>query len=454
MEKPLRMSSYTIPVKLENEDGKYMLIHGYTGAIDIVSEELLHSMKLSGAMDDLSEETLSTLQKRGYITTKTKEEEREYVSRMARALTKKGKMLYSDFTWMVTYNCNFRCPYCFEDRTKKDSTQKIVFTKEKVDAAYAVIDKIQPQELSINKTMTLYGGEPLLAENREIVSYIVEEGYKRGYRFVAVTNGFEVDHYVDLLSDKKIFKLQITIDGMREVHDRSRIHYQGKSTFDKIISNIHLALSKGVKVNVRMNTSFSNEDQYNELKLYFKKEGFYDYELFNFYCAMITDNNYIDDIDRENIDLMSPEDFSKAVKEKVDLFNLDDNTLYHNISDAIVKKKPLRFRSVTCASQTNGYVLDPLGHIYPCWEVIGNPKHLEGQYTKQGVTWNESVLSKWKDIDISKRKECSHCKYALLCGGGCPYHYLEGKNINCIIFRKLFSAIAQKAYFSVKYKKM
>lgn len=38
---PLRMSSYTIPVKLEDEEGKYMLIHGYTGAIDIVSEELL-----------------------------------------------------------------------------------------------------------------------------------------------------------------------------------------------------------------------------------------------------------------------------------------------------------------------------------------------------------------------------------------------------------------------------
>ena len=75
---------------------------------------------------------------------------------------------------------------------------------------------------------------------------------------------------------------------------------------------------------------------------------------------------YIDDINRKDIKLMSPEDYSKIVKEKVDLFKLDDNTLYHNISDAIVKKKPLHFRSVTCASQTNGYVLDPLGHIYPC----------------------------------------------------------------------------------------
>lgn len=30
----LRTSSYTIPIKLDSEEGKYMLIHGYTGAID------------------------------------------------------------------------------------------------------------------------------------------------------------------------------------------------------------------------------------------------------------------------------------------------------------------------------------------------------------------------------------------------------------------------------------
>ena len=36
----LRTSSYIIPVKLESEEGKYMLIHGYTGAVDIVTEDI------------------------------------------------------------------------------------------------------------------------------------------------------------------------------------------------------------------------------------------------------------------------------------------------------------------------------------------------------------------------------------------------------------------------------
>ncbi|MBB4043287.1 uncharacterized protein GGR06_001054 [Bacteroides reticulotermitis] len=37
--KHARASSYIIPVKLK--DGRYMLIHGYTGAVDIITEGLL-----------------------------------------------------------------------------------------------------------------------------------------------------------------------------------------------------------------------------------------------------------------------------------------------------------------------------------------------------------------------------------------------------------------------------
>lgn len=82
----LRTSSYMIPVKLESEKGKYMLIHGYTGAMDIVTEHLLEKIKSITTYHDFSESTLQTLLKRGYITTKTQDEEYEYVARVAYAL--------------------------------------------------------------------------------------------------------------------------------------------------------------------------------------------------------------------------------------------------------------------------------------------------------------------------------------------------------------------------------
>ena len=35
-----RKSSYTIAVCVDEKDKQYMLIHGYTGAIDLISEKL------------------------------------------------------------------------------------------------------------------------------------------------------------------------------------------------------------------------------------------------------------------------------------------------------------------------------------------------------------------------------------------------------------------------------
>ena len=103
------------------------------------------------------------------------------------------------------------------------------------------------------RVITLYGGEPLLAENKDIVTYIVEEGVKRGYKFEAITNGYDLDCFLDLLSSEKINKLQITIDGVKEEHNVRRIHYKYHDSFDKIISNLKLALKKDVFISVRIN---------------------------------------------------------------------------------------------------------------------------------------------------------------------------------------------------------
>lgn len=90
----LRTSSYIIPVKLESEEGKYMLIHGYTGAMDIVSESVVLCLKYN-EIKKLSDLTLQALQRRGYITNKTKEEEIEYVERVAQALHKRDEILHN-----------------------------------------------------------------------------------------------------------------------------------------------------------------------------------------------------------------------------------------------------------------------------------------------------------------------------------------------------------------------
>lgn len=62
----LRTSSYMIPVKLESEKGKYMLIHGYTGAMDIVSESIVLYLKNNEIKKNFKSDITSFTEERIY----------------------------------------------------------------------------------------------------------------------------------------------------------------------------------------------------------------------------------------------------------------------------------------------------------------------------------------------------------------------------------------------------
>ena len=446
----LRTSSYMIPVKLEKEESKYMLIHGYTGAMDIVTETLLDKIKNISTVNVLPDNMITTLLKRGYITIKTQEEEYAYVARMARALHEKYNILYTTFTWVVTYNCNFRCPYCYEEKSFKNGSRNLTFTKAQVDIAYKAQELIQPNENLRKKTITLYGGEPFLEENKEIVEYIVEEGHKKGYVFSAITNGYELNHFLDLLGPEKIYKLQITIDGAKNIHNERRPHYKDRNTFDVIIDNIEEALKKNVKVVVRMNADSKNISSYPELEMYLRQKGFLDYPNFTFYFGFIKDNKYITDEARETIDFISVDDFIDKQQKLGVLPFKTDSGLYRKMCNSIKNRRPYVFNPIVCVAQSSGYVLDPFGNIYPCWEVINDKQNIEGFYSKEGVRWNNEVVGQWRGTNIAQTTPCNHCKYALICGGGCPYHRRLLKKDDCLMFRKLFNVVVNKAYADSK----
>lgn len=441
MEK-LRTSSYLISVQLKSTEGKYMLIHGYTGAMDVVSSSFLTIVKDA----DTSSIDLATIQlliRRGYLTTKTKEEEYAYVARMANALQRKYEILYSTFTWAVTYNCNFRCPYCFENREKKDGKTRITFNKNQVDIAYHAMSLIEPRRELHNNIITLYGGEPLLSENFDVVNYIVKVGKKRGYKFVAITNGYDVDSYLDLLGNDKIYKLQITIDGTKDFHNKRRIHKDGEETFERIITNIKLALERGIKISVRMNVDKQNINLFEDLRDYFKRLHYFDFPNFELYPSIIINNDKIKEKDIAHLDII---DDAKCFLNSLGYLasHIKEYGIYNNIHNALRNKCALKFKSVNCAAQVNGYVLDALGGIYPCWETLGERNSLLGTYNQYRIKWNEDIRNKWKRNNIGKRDTCKYCQYALLCGGSCVYHSNDTKH--CVIFKHALKEAVNTAY--------
>lgn len=463
MTKPqiFRPSTYNIIVELKNAPNKYMMVHGYTGAIDIANPNVIELLKpgnrVSRVNSLVSIKTFNTLVKRGYLTQKTAAEERQFCQRWANFMHSWRKRFgMRSFMFMVTYDCNFRCPYCYESTISEHGRQwtKKTFTKEMVDRAYEAMTEIEPDEQKRIKSITLYGGEPLLAKNREIVEYIVQKGLERGYKFEAISNGYEIDHYLDLLDSEKIYSIQISVDGPKEIHDRRRYHYQNGGTFDKIFQNIGLALKKGIQISLRANIDATNYQFIESLYDQFENVGYTDNPKFAFSAALVIGDENIRPESQvisnpeHPATLLSKADFNAKMQQTKVPGQHQEMWIYKKLYTAIKHKARIDFSPVYCGVQVGAYILDPFGDIYNCWETVGKKRHILGHYT-EGISW-EKETENWHQRNIATTPRCSVCKYAFLCGGGCLAKVLKAYNDftkpYCHSFPEIFHQIANNAY--------
>ena len=446
-----RRSNYCIFVDLEKAEGKTMMLHAYTGAMDIIQTPIAMFLKQHSSFQDdeinFSKECLALLIARGYITTKSAAEEKELVGRFAELLHKDSMRHIKGFTFMVTYDCNFRCPYCYEAGVSGNGLKwsKKTFTKEMVDRAYAAMAEIEPDEKKRYKVVTLYGGEPFLKENVEVVEYMVHKGKELGYTFEAVSNGYDLDHYKSVLSSGAIVNIQITLDGAKEMHDSRRFHYQTRKSFDKIFQNIKLVLDHNIRVSIRFNADANNFGEIKKLEKLFREAGYYDTKKLSLNPALLRDeeggvtpgSSLIEADGAESRNKKTPDDihyinraeFNKLFQEAGLEVNHHDYGLYRMLLSALKHGSHLRFHSIFCGVQANSFILDPVGDIYTCWETVGIKKHVIGTY-RNGIEWCDEIKN-WRNRHIGNTPKCSNCKYALLCGGGCMAKAMrKDKNYN------------------------
>ena len=147
-----------------------------------------------------------------------------------------------------------------------------------MDKAYEII-KDKDKDRTGKRSIHLYGGEPFLAENYEVLEYIVQKGKDLGYMFSVTSNGYDLDNYLDFLKENsKIFSFQITIDGVEDIHNKRKPHYKNKDSFAKIASNVDSLLKIGIPISIRINTDPYSMERIDELLSYFKEKDWFQYK--------------------------------------------------------------------------------------------------------------------------------------------------------------------------------
>jgi uncharacterized protein len=481
----VRTSSYVIYVPVgPTADGKdTLLVHGYTGAYDRVSDNVVRFLKKREAKRDkplygewvkdahaddtpeaeISSVTHDTLRRRGYLTELSVEQEEEVFKRFAGILHRKNSG-YPSYIVMPTYDCNLRCSYCFQDHMRTNPLNRHllrVMSRDMVDRMFLGMEEIERRHGVDTETFvrqfTLFGGEPLLAGSKDTISYIVEKAKKRGEaNFMAISNATELDAYPELLGPEGISGLQITLDGPPDEHDKRRIYPDGKGSFEKIAQNITMALGRGASVSVRINLDRNNIRDVPRLAHVLKERGWTSHPNFSVYSAPIhaanektsrktTFNSW--ELDQELTRMrVSDEDLVRIQRP-------DDRIVA--AARRIFAKGPSEqlpnYKESFCSAHTGMYIFDSFGDIYACWERTGDPSIRIGHVSHDGtVTLNTPELSQWRERTVASNTVCSKCRYGLQCGGGCAVLAATANgayNTNyCDGFASRFKASVSEAY--------
>lgn len=164
------------------------------------------------------------------------------------------------FHIFTTLDCNARCFYCFEKRVPgSDMT---------IETAARAIEYIQQQAAGEHIKIIWFGGEPLC--NYNIIDYITVGLKNKGlhYESEMVSNGilFERELVDKAKNDWNLKRVQITLDGTREIYKRVKAYVMNvEDPFERVIQNINSLLRAEIRVSIRLNVGLYNNNAIRDL---------------------------------------------------------------------------------------------------------------------------------------------------------------------------------------------
>ena len=262
---------------IDYNENEVIMINLINGATDII-ERNVYNLIINNRFNEIDDEILSCMLERRYLFNSKKEYD-GFLEKLDNRIEMLEKRATPNFLVVPSYACNLHCIYCYEQTYMIKGTTNIDSIK-MVDIQFDKIDKIMKvYEDNYGRTnddirITIMGGEPLLKCNLKTVEYIFEQAKKRNYTIDIVSNGVDLNYYIDLFNKYKntLDHIQITVDGVKEIHDKRRIFHDGRGSFDLIMENIKLAIKNNILIILRVNVDDTNINELPDLANVLVKE--------------------------------------------------------------------------------------------------------------------------------------------------------------------------------------
>ena len=357
---------------------------------------------------------------------------------MAGDLKKKTSGVVKALCLHIAHTCNLNCSYCFASQGKYHGERALMSFEVGKRALDFLVENSHGRT---NLEVDFFGGEPLMNFDvvKQLVAYArsIEKEKGKNFRFTLTTNGVLIDDDVIDFANKEMSNVVLSLDGRKDVHDRFRVDYAGKGSWEKIVPKFQkLVEARGGK-NYYMRGTFThhNPDFLKDIQTMLDL-GFDELSMEPVVCASGDPSELtMEDLP---IVLAQYEELAKLMMER------DKQgkpfTFYHYMID--LAGGPCIYKRISgCGSGTEYMAVTPWGDLYPCHQFVGDEKFKLGDIWK-GVD-NTQIQDEFMQCNVYARSECRDCWARLYCSGGCAanaYHATGSvKGVykyGCELFRK------------------
>ena len=339
----------------------------------------------------------------------------------------------------MAHTCNLNCAYCFASQGNYHGERAVMSYEVGKQALDFLMDHSGTRH---NLEVDFFGGEPLMNWQvvKDLVAYARSMEKERGknFRFTLTTNGMLIDDDVIDFANKEMHNVVLSLDGRKEVHDRYRVDYAGKGSWETIVPKFQkLVASRPADKTYYMRGTFTHEnpDFLEDIKTMLDL-GFDELSMEPVVCAP-DDPAALTEEDL-NIVFDQYEKLAQLMQERRKAGK--PFTFYHYMLD--LAGGPCVYKRISgCGSGTEYMAVTPTGELYPCHQFVGEEDFKLGDIWK-GVT-NPAVQEQFAACNVYTRPQCADCWAKLYCSGGCAANAFHATGSiqgvyehGCDLFRK------------------
>jgi len=410
-------------LRTTSADGSYVLWNSYTGAICVFKprQRLGVQALLKEGYTGEPKGVVKYLTDNGFLVPKETNEYRKV--QLSFGQTHYRQDIF-ELILLASEDCNFRCTYCYEDFARGTMLPSVR------EGVKKMVERRAPHLRQL--TVGWFGGEPLYGFQamEDLGPFFIEtvEKYSLGYNSHITTNGYLLTPDVaEKLLAWRVLNYQITIDGMREQHDKKRPARDGSGTFDVIISNL-IELKKRperFRVRIRVNYDRENHPYLEELLLLLEKEFADDHR---FSVAFHSVGRWGGPNDK-NLEVCGVDEV-KVVKER-----LRKSAKEKGFRPAgTLRDLNSLGKNVCYAARPYSFIVGADGKLMKCTIVLDKEDHnIVGHLKPNGdMILNADNLALWTEPAFQNDTGCQKCAILPTCQGiSCPLIRIEQHKSPC-----------------------